>query len=524
MSWRPQVPKPIWIILIIGTILYFPTLFNGFVWDDEEQILNNPQILSLANIPQFFLGSTFNSGGSANGLTGLYYKPLMTTAFALLGSTVGPVPFYYHALQMALHLANTVLIYLILKYLFEKFKLDTRLSLAAALLFLVHPINAEAVVYVSDYQEVLFFLFAALAFWLILRGKNVFYSSLLILPSLLSKETGAVFAMIIFVYLFLFDRKKVRDYVQGIAVVLGVYAFLRFALAGIGFNKHGLTPISTMNFTERMVNVPQIIFTYLRNFFWPANLAINQQWVVRSIDPFILIIDLSFLGLLSILSFLIFKKARSILPLWFFFLIWFLLGLGFHLQFFPLDLTISDRWFYLPIVGLLGMLAVFGSLRKWGMWGVWGLWIVVLVLAGRTWVREFDWRDGLTLYSHDINLSPNAFDLENNLGVELFRAGRIEEAKPHFEKSVELSPKWWTNWNNLGAVYEQEGNLDLAAQDYRKSIDNGQYYLAYQNYAGILIKEKKYTEAKEFLEKEALPRLPNNARLQELWLAVYNMK
>lgn len=524
MFWPQLDKKPLWIILFIGFVLYFPTLFNGFVWDDEELIVNNRQIQSLSNLPAFFSGSTFNSGGGEN-LAGLYYKPLMTTAFAAVYSLAGPNPFFFHAFQISVHLANSVLLYLVLCYLFKKFGRETKLAFLPAVIFLVHPINAEAVVYIADYQDVLFFFFGILMFYLILQAKTVrriFYVSLLVLPALLSKETGAVFSTIVFIYLILFDREKLKPFLAGVIVSLLVYSYLRFGIANIFFNKHGLTGISTISLAERLINIPEIVFTYLKNFFWPVNLAINQQWTVKSIAFWPAAIDLSFLGVLSILSFLVFKKRREIFKLWVFFLIWFLLALGFHLQIFPLDLTVSDRWFYLPSAGLLAL--IFLTIDLFRFKNIIIFWIVVLLLGARTFIREFDWRDGLTLYSHDIRISKNAFDLENNLGVELFRAGKISEAKTHFEKSVELSPKWWTSWNNLGAVYEREENLLKAQEYYQKAIDNGQYYLAYENYAGILIKQKKFAEALKFLESEALVRLPDNLRLQQMLQGLYNQK
>lgn len=486
------------LIIVIGLVLYFPTLFNSFVWDDEELIVNNVQVHSLENLPAFFSGSTFNSGGGGN-LAGLYYKPLMTTAFSAVYSLVGPNPFFFHAFQVGVHLANSVLVYLIFFYLFKE------IALPVSLLFLVHPINAEAVVYVADYQDVLFFFFGALSFWLILNKKKSYWVGLTILLSLLSKETGAVFAVIIFTYLLMFDRAKIKSYVLVSLGAFAVYAFLRFGVAGIFFNKHGLTEITTMNLVERLINIPEIVFTYLKNFFWPVDLAINQQWVVRKISVWPLIVDLLFFVLL------IWRRSQEYLRLWLFFFVWFLLGLGFHLQIFPLDLTVSDRWFYLPVVGLLGMLVL--SFKPKPV----VISILVLILAARTFVREFDWRNGLTLYSHDIKISQNAFDLENNLGVELFRAGDFTAAKTHFERSVALSPRWWTNWNNLGAVVEREGDLALAQAYYRRAIDNGQYYLAYENYAKILYRQDKITELRKFLESEALIRLPYNQTLRQVY-------
>lgn len=232
--------------------------------------------------------------------------------------------------------------------------------------------------------------------------------------------------------------------------------------------------------------------------------------------------NLCFLSILSALGYLVYKKRRKFFKLWLFFLVWFLAALSFHLQIFPLDLTVSDRWFYLTLAGLSGLLVVSIWPFKISRWMVWISVCLLFILSLRTIIREFDWRDGLTLYSQDIKNSQNSFDLENNLGVELFRVGDFANAKKHFQKSVELSPQWWTNWNNLGAIYEREGNLEKAQEFYRKSIDNGQYYLAYENYAKILYKEGKTEELKNFLENEALKVLPYNQLLRQLQSLLYN--
>ena len=122
----------------------------------------------------------------------------------------------------------------------------------------------------------------------------------------------------------------------------------------------------------------------------------------------------------------------------------------------------------------------------------------------------------MTLYSHDIQIMSESFDLQNNYGVELYRARRYDEARVYFEKSTVTAPTWWTNWNNLGVIIEQEGDLDTALTDYRRAIDNGQYYLAYENYARILLKQNKWQEARLFLEN-SLRLFPNNQNLLDLY-------
>ncbi len=151
---------------------------------------------------------------------------------------------------------------------------------------------------------------------------------------------------------------------------------------------------------------------------------------------------------------------------------------------------------------------------KW-FWLIIGL-IVLLALGSRSWFRVQVWRDSLTLYSQDIQQNPDAFDLTNNYGVALYRAGREEDALGAFRRSTEIAPDWWTNWNNLGAIQEQPGQIDLSRQSYQKAIDKGQYYLAYENQANLLFNHYP-EEAIAFIE-ETLPVLPYNLKLWHLYI------
>jgi Tfp pilus assembly protein PilF len=121
------------------------------------------------------------------------------------------------------------------------------------------------------------------------------------------------------------------------------------------------------------------------------------------------------------------------------------------------------------------------------------------------------------LYGHDIALAPlispqGSFDLENNYGVELFRAGNISSARERFKRSIALQPNWASSQNNLGAVLERDGALEGALAQYRKAAEMD-YYLAYENTVGILIKMERYGEAEKFAEG-SLAKLPNNENLR----------
>lgn len=511
----------IWTIIIIGSLIYFNALFNGFVWDDEEQVINNALVHSITNLPSFFTGSTFNTGG-ANTLAGHYYKPMMPTFFSIIYSIFGPTAFAFHLFQLIFHLINSVLVYKLFKKFFSK-----NIAFISTLFFLVHPINTETVIYISALQDTIFFTFGLLALLLatqkILTTKKLFLISTLILLSLLSKETGILFLIITILYRYLFYSKDYLNTSIYLTSTFFLYLFLRLILAQVQISGSGPSPIMQATFLERLQTLPQIIYYYLVTTIFPKDLSIAQHWVVKnpSLANFyipILFILLTIM-LLFILLYQIKQKSTTNFCISIFFTLWLTIGIALHTNLFPLDMTVAERWFYFPFVGLIGILATYFYSHPIKASDNTRVNIILLILIPilsllslRTIIRNTNWQNGLTLYEHDSKISANAFDLENNYGVELFRAGQIQQAKVHFQRSVEIAPHWWTNWNNLGVIYEREQNYQTALEYYKKSIDNGQYFLAYENYANTLLFHKSPQSAKEFTQ-QSLKILPYNSKL-----------
>jgi tetratricopeptide (TPR) repeat protein len=525
------------VILILGLAVYFNATLNGFVWDDEELIVNNTLIHSIKNWQKFFFGGAFYSGGTGK-LLGSYYKPLMTLAFSLLYSLFGAKPFFFHLLSLLIHITNSVLVYLLFEQLFGKLKKGF-LAKSLSLFFLVHPIYSEVVLYASDMQDVFYFLFGMIGLLLTIKSKLINPRHLILVflaffLSLLSKETAILFIIAGFLYLFFFQKEKLKRYSFAAILSIGAYLFLRFAIASIPLTRYEIPPIAKAHFTQRLISIPKIIFYYLQTLVLPYNLAVNQHWVVQSINfkdfflPFIFVF--LFFAFFVFRIFSLVRTHKKTYLLYLFFFLWFTVSLFAHVQIFPLDVTVSGRWFYTPMVGLLGILGLelthlnLLETKKSRKILTLVFFLFLTALSLRTFLRTFDFRSGLTLYSKDIFFSRQNYNLENNLGVELFRKGKINKAKLHFEKSVNLNPDWWTNWNNLGVIYEQEGKLDKAEEAYKKAVENGGYYLAYENLANLYFFKKKDIKAAKKFSKDALTTLPYNFRLWFiLALAEYEM-
>ncbi len=474
--------------------------------------------------------------------TTVYFRPAISAIYSTIHNVFGFQPFFFHFFQLVFHITTAILIF----YLFKRFFKEI-LALMLALIFLVHPANVEAVSFASAMQEAAFTLTGIVGLYLFVDTENlsivkIILGTCLLLIALLMKETAIVFFVLVFCYLVLYKRKQTNvlvSYSIFAVILLMIYLLVRISNGSLYVQGQGLFPIMRVSLATRLINIPSIILYYITKFFYPMNLGIAQHWVVRAADfqnfwrP--LIVDIGFfVPLISAYVFVssprrrgsssseLDKKSDFSLDSRFrgnayaFFFLWFLIGLIPHLQIVPLNMTVAERWLYFPMIGLLGMIGAVlnrSKIKNQISKILFSFAIIIVVFFSiRSFIRVLDWRNGLTLFGHDIKKN-SSFDLQNNLGVELFRIGKFKQAKEYFEISTKLAPYWWVNWNNLGAIYEREKNYQKAAEYYQKAIDNGQYYLAYENLAKILVlhgNNQKKTE--EFLQG-ALNLFPENQNL-----------
>lgn len=509
------------IFLCIGAIVYFNVFFNGFVGDDKEQIYNYGLVKGLIDLPNVFLyhHAVLNQ---EHAILGAYYKPLMLFYFYTIRSTFGIQPFFFHTPQVILAIINSFLVYLLLTRFFKK-----EISFFLSLLFLILPINQETVAYASNIQDVLFFFFGMLGLLLLFKTthlKHIALSCAFLLCALLSKETGILFVVISLLSVFLFKKSFFKKYIFGFLFVLFVYFSLRLSSKSTSVFWIEPSSMSQVPFSERVKNIPLIFFYYIKTFLFPATLTFNQQWIIKRVDiqTFFAPLFFSILFLLSVggWNFYTYKRgSKKYIPL-FFFTCWFFIGLLPHLQLLPLDATVADRWFYFSSVGALGILGTvleYFLLRFKKKEKIILSFLIVLcvILSMRTFVRNVEWRDAFTLYTHDANRANSAL-IENNLGDEYFKMGDTKNAQLHFKNAASLNPHLWIAINNMGILEEQKGNLDEAKQYYQKSLDEGDRLPTYENLARILVLEKKSKDAEVFI-KNALKKYPLSAKL---WLTL----
>jgi len=518
--------KAIHIIIFIGIIVFSNSLFNDFVYDDIGQIVSNPLITSTKYIPYYFSGSTFFDNAS-NQQYGTFYRPLALTVYSILFSLFGPLPFAFHFFQLFLHILNSILIFL----LFKKF-LKIPLSFFLSLIFLVHPINQEAVAYISDLQDVLFLFFGLIAL-LISSSKKINITkialiNILLLLSLFSKETAILFVPIILLNIFIWHKKTFSNLlistIISSSLLFLAYRFLVIKLAEISNPTH---PITTSPLIDRVTTIPSIMFYYLKTFIFPNQLALGYSWVVTNLNfnnfylP--LIIDILFIAIILLLGFNIHQKNKALFSTYIFFVFWLLIGFIIHFQIIPLDNTVADRWFYFPFIGMLGIIGVIFSTSWFKKIGVKPLIflsiIIVVMLSWRTIVRNSNWINMLELCQHDIQIVPESYVVLSVCGGELLADGQYEKSKKLYKKAYEILPNFARSSYEYGLSLEYTNEINKAREFYKKSIKMDKVPKAYVSLSLTYLKYDNNSKMAKKIIEEGLKTYPNYQTLQ-LFLAI----
>jgi protein O-mannosyl-transferase len=515
--------KVIALFFLVGFLVYANSLFIPFIGDDYAQVVNNPLVHSLTNIPRLIFGSTFYMKETAS-LEGNYYKPVMSITFAVLYSIFGANNFFYHLLQLTLHISNAMLTYVLLKNSLAK-----NISFFLALIFLVHPINSEAVVYISNLQDVLFLFFGLISLLIVqsetISTRRLLVANLVLLLSLLSKESGILFVFILTAYSYLFAKKILWKNALAFLSTFLVYLLMRFTSIGFSFNHIKVSPMMNEPLVMRLQSLPAIVSYYIKTFFFPKDLIILQNWVIHKVTFSNFLLPLLILaGLIVCLSAFggfIYTKDKKQIKVYVLFASWLILGLALHSQIYPLDMTVSDRWFYFPSVGLLALLGLavtevkIASKFSLAVYFVLPL-ILIVALSTRTIVRNSNWLDPNYLYYHDLQLDPDNYILQSSLGSKLAKEEKYDEAEFYLKKSLSAY-RDFDVWKDLCVNYALRGTKLKKSDDIDKSkicfeelIRKRARLDFYLLLSKLLLQTENFKEAEYYL-KQSVEKYPKDA-------------
>jgi 4-amino-4-deoxy-L-arabinose transferase-like glycosyltransferase len=263
--------------LAFGLLIYGSSLNNPFVMDDDMQIVQNVHIRSLDNLSSFFTSSSFDDGTGK--MVGIYYKPLMTTYYAIAWNVLGNKPIDFRLPLMLIHITSSFLI-----FLFSLHFLPIKYSMILGLVFLIHPINTEVALYIADAQDIFYFFFGILSLYCIevIKNKKILFLSLILLftAGLFSKETGALFLLIGGAYTFFIHPQKKIPVFTSIVIIAVSYLILRWQIGMVHVRGEQIV-FQTASFWERLRMLPLILGHYVEIFFFPMRLSVATDFILQ---------------------------------------------------------------------------------------------------------------------------------------------------------------------------------------------------------------------------------------------------
>ena len=505
-------------VCVAVLVAHWPALSaKALSFDDSEYVTDNVLVRNPSwKSTQRFLTEILNPS-----TIGGYYQPLamisLMTDYALGGRPDNLRPF--HRTSLALHAANTALIIVLLYMLFGR----VWIAAAAGLLFGVHPLTVEPIPWVGERKTLLAAFFALWCLILYIHyarksdWKLYVGCFLMYVLALLSKPTSTPLPVLMLLMDFWpLNRLGWKRIVEKLPffVVGGISALITYISQS---NTGGVElPAKYGPLRIPLVLCHNIVF-YLYKMVWPINLSSHYAYPkpLALTHPMVLagVIGTCILIPLLVISL---RWTRGIVTGWLFFFMAILPTMqiiGFS------NVIASDKFAYLPSVGLLTVLAAFlGWFCDTGKPVVRRtvVIIIVIILAGAESVatRRYlvQWHDSVSLFKHMLTLTPDAWSVHNMMGIALHSEDKTDEAIIHLRQAVKLEPNAADAHNSLGAALESQGKLDEAIGQYLITLQlNPRYVTAYYNLGNTLALQNKFDEAINRY-RQALQMKPNYAK------------
>jgi tetratricopeptide (TPR) repeat protein len=483
------------ILFLISFGVYANTLSNGFVYDDQNQVVENTWIRNPGSIPEIFSSEVwgFTPRERSN-----YYRPIMHLIFMAEYGIFGLSPAGFHLGNIVLNAGVVIMVFFVALAFFPGRVL---LSLLMSLIFALHPIHTEAVAWVSGVTELSYALFVLLALYFYIKadgrkGWQYILSVASFVLALLSKEQAISLLVFIVSYDALFRKEHFRGalkrYLPYVAIT-GIYFLIRTIAVG-GFvhtDKH-----AELSAFQYVINVFPLFAKYLVMLVLPVGLNVFHVFrPATSLFEPVTLGSIFLTGALLAGMIFSFKKDRKI----FFSIILIVIPLIPALYIPALGLNVfTERYLYLPSVGFAFLIgAVIEHMKGINAQRVSAavLLLVSVIYAAGTISRNAVWHNDFTLWNDAVRKSPDGAMSHYNLGLEYKKRGHTDKAISHFETALRLVPNFERARMELGLALAAKGFPDKAVEQFRSIIkQNPKNAEAYNNlgtvYGGIGMTEK----------------------------------
>lgn len=525
-----SLPGVVCLLLALSTLaVFWPVVGCDFLnYDDPTYFWENDHVLS--GLTPSSIAWAFCSFAGSN------WHPLTWLSHMLDVELFGRTPTGPHCVNLALHIANSWLLFLLLRRMAS---VHWRSALVAAL-FALHPLHVESVAWIAERKDVLSTLFGLLCLWTyacFVERKNrkpaadiiqhpLRYYVLSLVFFGLSLMSKPMLVTLPFVMLLL-DYWPLRRFEQsaiGRLLMEKAPFFLLSAASSVVTlmaQRTAIVPVTALSFPIRFANALVSYARYLGKTIWPVDLALPYPhpgtW------PLIQVLMAGMLvGALCLAALLAARRIPFLLTGWFWFLGMLVPVIGMvqvGLQ------SMADRYTYMPLIGLF-IIVAWGAAEVSAHWrlpkGAVGTAIAaVLVLCGLLARHQAGyWRDGERLFRHAAAVTKDNFVALNLIGISLEKERRLDEAIECYRSAIRMKPTYADAQFNLGNALIARGQYTEAIASFEATLRLVPwYYEARNNLANTLLKLGRSDEAVTQYQL-ALEQAPDGGRIHENLAAI----
>jgi tetratricopeptide (TPR) repeat protein len=513
-SWLLPNPRHAIGIFFLGVLLYANTFRHEYALDDAivitENMFTQEGISGIPGLLQYdtFYGF-FKDPSKKRLVAGGRYRPFTPVMFAVEKSVFGENQrIAAHVINALLYGFTGVVLYWIVVALFREGKERIFVALGLALIFTTHPIHTEAVANIKGRDEIVALLASLLALWF---GWKAYKQNMALwhLPAalsffiaLLSKENAITFLAVVPITFYYFSKAGWRQIAGHTLPFLAVAIIFLIIRGGIvGWNL-GDPPRELMNnpflklennqwvefsVAEKTATISTTLWEYFRLMVFPHPLT--HDYYPRHIkigswgDPKALLGLAVNLALIGIALRGLLKKDPASYGIWIYLIT---LSIASNIVF-PVGTNMSERFLYMPSVGLALAASVWIYRQFKGRNGVslkWGMALIAVaatLFSIKTVTRNGVWRDNFTLFTTDVKTAPNSAKLRNAAGGELItqsvkpenkdrKTSMLKEAEQHLREAIRIHPTYKNAHLLLGNCLNYLEEYESSIQSYQNAL------------------------------------------------------
>lgn len=505
-SWRVRIIF-ISALALLTLICYSPALRADFTnWDDNSYVYENLLLrnFSISNIITIF--SSFHVSGN--------YHPLTLLTYLFEYAIFGKNPAVYHFVNIIIHIANAVLVWI----LFGRLAGYGLARFIIALLFCFHPLRVESVAWISERKDLLcafFYLLSMIVYLEYIKNKSVRYIMfcfVFFILSLLSKSMSVTLPVV----LLLLDYLKGRHITYRLVLEKApffVVAIIFMIISIAGQRQSGaLTEAFSSGVLARVLLISQSAMQNIYKTFLPINLSCFYP--MPSVDNEIFTMKYYFsaaLFLIMIIAALFFIKKKKVIS---FGLLFYMITILPVIQIISFGAAITaDRYSYIPVLGIVFILAVYiekfiknTEKPKTAATAIYIIIIAIIVsLAGISFARAHVWQSSLSLWNDAIIKYPDVPILLNNRGSYFLSKNEYSAAIGDFKRALNKYPKNIKANFNLGYAFLKMKDYDAADVSLQNVLTHDPDNSAALNALGnVYLGRNDPEKAKEYFQKAAL--------------------